>query len=83
MNASTSARFDASPSETRTAPVLLPSMHNRKSSIVRWVSCSGWRKHDDSSVPVIPSAISPPPGLQKQPVLSEMPAAFARSSTSR
>ena len=40
-NASTSARLEASPSETRTAPVLLPSMQRRKSSIVRCVSCLG------------------------------------------
>jgi hypothetical protein len=40
-NVSTSARLDASPSEMRTAPVLLPSIQRRKSSIVRWVSCSG------------------------------------------
>ena len=79
MNRSTSATLLTSPSDTRTAPVLLPSMHSRKSSTVRCVSCSGCRKHDDSSVPVRPSAISPPPGLQKQPVRSEMFAAFARS----
>ena len=32
---------DTSPSDTRTAPLLLPSMHMRKSSIVKWVWCSG------------------------------------------
>ena len=31
----------ANPSDTRTAPVLLPSMQRRKSSIVRCSSCSG------------------------------------------
>jgi hypothetical protein len=41
MNASASATFDARPSDTRTAPVLFPSMHSRKSSTVRCVSCSG------------------------------------------
>src|ERR1043166_612402 len=81
MNRSTSATLLTMPSETRTAPVLLPSMQRRKSSIVRCVSCSGWRKQDESSVPVRPSATSPPPGLQKQPVRSEMFALLASSST--
>jgi hypothetical protein len=41
------------------------------------------RKQPASSSPEMPSAASPAPGLQKQPVRSEMRAAFAARSTSR
>ena len=46
----------------RTAPVLLPSMHNRKSSRVNLelAATPGWLKHPISSVRESPSASSPP-----------------------
>ena len=62
------------PTEARTAPLFLPSMHSRKSSSDSRLSWSGLVKHTSSSTREIPSAISPAPGLQKQPPRTETPA---------
>ena len=71
-NACASLKLVINPTEARTAPLFLPSMHSRKSSSDSRLSWSGLVKHTSSSTREIPSAISPAPGLQKQPVRSEM-----------
>src|SRR5687767_12309860 len=54
--ACTSSKLVTSPTEIRTAPVDLPSMHTRKSSIDRRCWCKGCEKHTASSRREIPKA---------------------------
>jgi hypothetical protein len=63
----------AMPKETRTAPVDFPSMQSRKSSCDSRFECALIVKQVASSALEMPSAISPAPGLQKQPVRSDIP----------
>jgi hypothetical protein len=81
MNRSTSALADQAERDAHGARALAVHAQQVVNGHVGFVfNCL---KHDESSVPVRPSAISPPPGLQKHPVRSEMFAALACCSTMR
>ncbi len=64
--------------ETRTAPVVFSVKQVRKSWYSKFVLIA---KQDESSSAQRPNAISPSPGLQKQPVRNEIPILLAFSST--
>ena len=70
----------AMPTETRTAPIARPGHRScRRSSVSRRPP----RKSGPSSAADQPSAASRAPGLQKQPVRSEIRRALAAASTVR
>ena len=79
--ARTSAKLLARPSDTRTAPCSCRRCSVRNSSNV--MRRCDRRKHESSSPFDRPSAVSPAPGLQKQPVRSEMRSRLACRSIRR
>src|ERR1044071_6144088 len=84
MKRCASAKLLASPSDTRIAPALLPPrLVTRSRKRVRFMFCGSSASAARTSSSVIPSAVSPAPGLQKQPVRSEIPCSPAISSTRR
>ena len=83
MNRYTSPKSDARPSETRIVFGTLPVA----SSILCWHCCSviaalGSLKQLSTSARVMRCATSPSPGLQKQPLRTEMRSRAAAASTS-
>ena len=71
------------PNGERTAPEDFPSMQMRKSSRLKRWSWPGLVKQAASSILEIPRAISPAPGLQKQPVRKEILCWLACASMKR